>query len=341
MNTTVNDYLLKLELGQPQIFENMGVIPLFSSVTGGPNYITMKAAMDQGLLEVTEVSTGGSVPKLKVKNGAETSVLFLDGEEVAGAKQNRVLNTTILMKKKSEITIPVSCTEQGRWSYSSPKFQDSDVVLPHVIRRKKAAAVSRSLASFSSFASDQGEVWHGIESMANEASVHSPTGAMKDIFTSRQNKLNDYLKAFECQPGQRGLLVFVEGKVVGFDLLSREEAYQQLHSKVVKSYAMDAMLRPEEKDAGGDVTEAQQFIDRARDCEEKKYESVGQGWDYRFDGEKIIGSALLYRNAVVHTAFFGTDGADERGRERMDVGRIASYLLRRNFRSDLGGSDLE
>jgi len=335
MNTTVSDYLLKLELGQPQTFENMGVIPLFSSVSGGPNYITLKEAMDGGLLEVTEVSSGGSMPNLKVKNGADTSVLLLDGEEVVGAKQNRVLNTTILMKKKSEITIPVSCTEQGRWSYSSPKFQDSDVVLPHVIRRAKAAAVSRSLNMHASFSSDQGEVWEGIRETSYRANVDSPTGALKDVFNSRQNTLNDYVKAFECQPGQRGLLVFVEGEVVGFDLLSRDAAYGLLHPKVVKSYAMDAMLRPKGKDAGVDVAEAQQFVDRARECEEKKYKSVGQGSDYRFDGEKIIGSALVYRNAVVHTAFFGTDDTGEQGGERMDTGRIASFLQRRRSRYNL------
>ncbi len=335
MNTSVSDYLLKLEFGEPQIFGNMGVIPLFSSVSGGPRYITMKEAMDGGHLEVTEVGSEGSVPNLKVRNGAETSVLLLDGEEVVGAKQNRVLNTTILIRKKSEVTIPVSCTEQGRWHYASPKFEDSDVVLAHQVRRKKAAAVARSLAFSNTFASNQGEIWNGIHEMSMKANVHSATGAMKDVFTSRRNVLEDYLKAFACRPGQRGILVFVEGEVVGFDLLSRDTAWGLLHSKVVRSYAMDAMLRPKSKDAGVYVTEAQRFVDLARECKEKKYKSIGQGWDYRLDGERIIGSALVFRNAVVHTAFFGTDGAAEQGRGRMDTGRIASLLQRRRSRYPL------
>ena len=40
-------------------------------------------------LEVTEVSEGGSVPNLFVKNRADRDVIIVDGEMLVGAKQNR------------------------------------------------------------------------------------------------------------------------------------------------------------------------------------------------------------------------------------------------------------
>jgi hypothetical protein len=50
-------------------------------------------------------------------------------------KQRRV-------KKKSELIIPVSCTEQGRWSYQTDEFSNSENILSYKIRGKKAAFVS-------------------------------------------------------------------------------------------------------------------------------------------------------------------------------------------------------
>jgi hypothetical protein len=116
METTIFERLSKLELGPIQQHNNLAVIPLFAPGMEGPEYLTLKQALDARLLTIAEVSQGGSVPELKVINQGDLPVLLLDGEELVGAKQNRILNTTILLKEKSETLIPVSCTESGRWS---------------------------------------------------------------------------------------------------------------------------------------------------------------------------------------------------------------------------------
>src|ERR1700730_11677852 len=69
-----------------------------------------------------EVSEAGSVLFLKVVNGADRQLLLLDGEELLGAKQNRILNTTVLVDAHTEVIIPVSCVEQGRWGYRGRQF---------------------------------------------------------------------------------------------------------------------------------------------------------------------------------------------------------------------------
>ena len=97
----------------------------------------MKEAIECSLLTVTEVSEGGHVPELKVINRGDKPVLLIDGEELVGAKQNRVLNTTILLKEKSETVIPVSCTEHGRWSYKSGHFEESAYMMSANLRNIK------------------------------------------------------------------------------------------------------------------------------------------------------------------------------------------------------------
>lgn len=95
MNKSMTTYLAGLFLGEMQMFQNMAVVPLFASGNGQPEYVMLKDALAKKLITVVEIDQGGSVPELKVINHSDEFVLFLDGEELMGAKQNRVLNTSI------------------------------------------------------------------------------------------------------------------------------------------------------------------------------------------------------------------------------------------------------
>ena len=71
-----------------------------------------------------EVSEGGHVPETEeIVNEGELSVLLLDGEELLGAKQNRVLNLTILVPAHQTCVVPVSCVESGRWHHVSGRLR--------------------------------------------------------------------------------------------------------------------------------------------------------------------------------------------------------------------------
>jgi hypothetical protein len=61
-----------------------------------PGWLTLEEAGARA--RVTEVSEAGSVPFLQVANGADRPLLLLDGEELIAAKQNRILNTTVLVQ---------------------------------------------------------------------------------------------------------------------------------------------------------------------------------------------------------------------------------------------------
>ena len=326
MEAMVAEFLERIEFGPMQEHENMAVLPLLADVAAGPDYRTMSGAMSEGLLSVVEVNAEGSVPELKVTNVADVSVLLLDGEELMGAKQNRVLNTSILLGVKSETIIPVSCTEHGRWSYSSPVFSDSEVVMSPSLRMRKVRSVSASLEESGRYSSDQQEVWDRVARLSEAAGAHSSTGAMRDTYRSRGSDLEAFLPAFKAVPRQKGLLAMIGGTAVGFDVVSREDAYVGLHDKLVRSYAMDALVSAEKKGRKGSAEVARTFVRNAAACEGTKHQSVGLGWDRRFQGTEMVGSALICEDAVIHAAFFRADDSEE-------AGRMSSPATRRRYRA--------
>ena len=150
---------------------------------------------------------------------------------------------------------------------------------------------------------------------------------MKDVFEGKKDVLEEYMKAFLCLPHQKGMFVLVGGEVARWDMLSRESAFNIIFPKLVKSYAMDAVLEKGEKKGSSEMPteEEKKFLHEIKDCTEKMYPSSGQGWDYRFEGKDKVGSALVYSDKVIHMAFFKIS-KEER------IGRMSGYKRRRGYR---------
>lgn len=317
----MSDFISGIELGSIQDFGGMSVVPIYTAGESH-DYLTLKEAMEANLITISEVDQEGMVPELKVINQADVPVLILDGEEVAGAKQNRVLNTTILLRENSKTVIPVSCTEQGRWRYSSNVFQDSGVVAAQRIRRSNLETVCHSLRVSGEYRSDQRAVWNAIEDLSDEAQVKSETRAMRDVYQDRMQDLNEYLESFISSPGQKGLLVVIGGEVVGMDLVSSSQVYSLLHEKLVRSYAIEAILK--EYSGEDDVSKIVKcFLDEVQGSTEEKHPSVGYGLDYRFESPMSVGSSLVHQDQVVHAAFFRKDDS---------TNSMSSYQRRRSYR---------
>jgi hypothetical protein len=306
MELNLKDYLSKIETGDTQQFKNITVVPLFYAGVGTVDYLTLKEALDKKAIAINEVSAGGSVPELVVDVNDDINVLILDGEELSGAKQNRILNTSVLLWGKSRTTVPVSCTEQGRWRHVSKSFHDSGHVANHPMRMAKQVSVSHSLRARQGFRSDQGEVWSEISELHQKAKVVSETHAMRDVYESKKSELDEYLKMFEHKPGQRGMLVFINGEAAGLDIVSRDSAYRIYHDKLLRSYCIDALYRSQQDNRDLGPAKAKEFLESIAGCTESKYKSVGRGDDHRFEGKGITGAALEVEGEVLHMAFLST-----------------------------------
>ncbi|BCW98889.1 MAG: hypothetical protein KatS3mg024_1716 [Armatimonadota bacterium] len=213
---TLAETLEKTAIGNPVRMEQLVMFPLLGPAVSGPGYITLVEAIAHGVAEVKEVSASRSVPEARFINNADKPVFLMDGEELIGARQNRVLNLSLPLNAHSEATIPVSCVEQFRWHYESLQFQSAPRTLFAEARARKADHVSASLATFESRVSDQSEIWEQIHQKSLSLEAHSATGAMDDIYERNQVSLRDYEEAMQPVEGQTGAL---------FSLVHRSSAW--------------------------------------------------------------------------------------------------------------------
>src|SRR5438094_15452 len=85
---------LPFELGEPRSFGGLTILPLYPQ-RSSVEYIGLDEAVARGL-EILEVDEHGVVEELHVKNPLDELVLLYEGEELVGAKQNRIVEWTIL-----------------------------------------------------------------------------------------------------------------------------------------------------------------------------------------------------------------------------------------------------
>jgi hypothetical protein len=227
-----------IQVGEAVEHRGVVIAPQFPRRRPQAQYVTLEEALPLDF-RVTEIDDAGSVPELLVTNPLDANVLLYDGEELVDAKQNRILNVTVLVAARSETRIPVSCVEEGRWASRSAAFAPARHTAYPELRRHKARLLSaeplaRGLA--------QSEVWSEVRSKIDRLDAVSPTSAQADVFKSRDDELAKLRNAFPLAPGQSGA-VFALGDAMCLDYVSRPEAFALLYPKLLDGYLLDAIER--------------------------------------------------------------------------------------------------
>jgi hypothetical protein len=300
----IADSLTALKLGKSENYLNLTLFPLIGGDGEAPGYVLLDEALERHLVRVTEVSAGGRVPELAFENASDETVLLVDGDELVGAKQNRILNLSILVAGGKKLVIPVSCVEQGRWAYRSAEFQAAKRSLFARARARKAESVSTAMRSSGERQANQSQVWADVADKAHACRVESATLAMSDIYVENTAQLDDYVRAFHAVAGQRGAVVAIGGKVVGLELFNSAAAFSRYLEKMVRAYALDAIERQESDLPDPSDADAQAFLDLIWAAHAERFPALGEGDDLRLAGSGIAGGALATGGRVVHLAAF-------------------------------------
>jgi hypothetical protein len=304
MNQVLSDRLPTVEVMESQTVGCMQVFGLRWNCGNAVRYRTLDEALAAETLEITEISEGGSVPILKLLNRGDDPVFLMAGEQLVGAKQNRILNTSILAAAHGELTIPVSCVEAGRWQYSSQKFFSPGTMSHSKLRKILSRHVHDSASRGAGPVSNQGEVWQKVGRKLESLGSCSPSYALQQTYDDFQTRLDAFISRIPKPPECAGTAFAIAGRITGMDLFDNPATMEKLWPKLARAYALDAF---EEKVATAKPVTSdavQTWLQGLIEVPSHISKSPGLGHDVRLRSEKSVGSCLVVEQCPIHSEFF-------------------------------------
>jgi hypothetical protein len=304
MARQLSEQLQTIEVTQPQEMSGLQVFGLRWSGENGLSYVTLEEAIASKTLEVSEVSEGGSVPTLKVVNHDEKMVFLMAGEQLVGAKQNRVLNASIMVPAAAELPIPVSCVEAGRWRYRSPKFGSAGTMSHGMLRKMMSKHAYEGLRATGTPTSKQGEVWGEVGRKLCAVGSVSPSQELQQAYADHANRVNDFIGHLHVPEGCNGVLFVLAGKISGADVFDKPETLAKLWPKLVKSYVLDALEMQGTPAKRVEPDEVRRWVQSAGQAKSEAFKSPGLGEDVRLEGDDLVGAGLVVDDHPVHVELF-------------------------------------
>lgn len=293
-----------LVLDQPRTHRALGMVPMIKAEAFQKvcEILLLEEAIQRGFLHITETGASGQVPFLQVTNEGEMPVLILDGEELVGGKQNRIVNTTILVLPGRKMTIPVSCMEAGRWHHSRADFEAGRAVFRAKSRVRQKESVTLSLRREGAFFSDQHAVWREVDESLAQVGAESRT---RDFRSAREQvalRLQSYMNNLNPLERQVGAVFYGPQGVLGCEVLGSPELFRKAFEKILKSFAFEVAFA--EVQVRRRRTSIHNWWNSVLQAPVEMFDSPGAGRDVRLESRNLIGSALLWEEQLVHLSCF-------------------------------------
>jgi hypothetical protein len=237
------------------------------------------------------------VPTLQIRNASGRWEFLMNGELIAGGKQNRTLRSDMLMGPHAVdwLDLPVYCVEQRRWS-APGRFDSAGAFAPNSVR----SGLNQGY--------DQGTVWRGVEEASKAARVESRTGDVTAIYTDERSKreIDAIARGVIGRIPRRqyvGLVIAHGRTIVSADLFANSALYAKLYEKVIRSHAAEVLWRRWE--GAPSVDDARAFLNRAWGASQSRTTAPGgTGTLVTLGGNGIGGQALEYGGQCLHVALF-------------------------------------
>jgi hypothetical protein len=230
---------IKLKVGTPLTHYNMTLFPVYSADKGklprpiGHGYSTLGEALKKKQLFVKE-KPDAQVSEVHLTNTSSKAVYLMAGDIILGGQQDReIARDTIVPARTKNYVVDVFCVEQGRWEGKS-KFTSGETA-------------SSSLRYETQRYKEQGKVWDKVKKEADYTKSESSSGTYRAVAANKvtQAQIAAYTKDFSRRLSRDekalGVVVAINGKMAVSDVFADPQLFQQQLSKLLKSYALDAV----------------------------------------------------------------------------------------------------
>ena len=292
----------ELRVGEPTRCGTLAVFPLYAERTLFPDrtfdYQLSDEAQQAGTCLVREVSPEGKVGELVIENTGTLPVLYVEGEELNGGKQCRVVRASVLIAAGSTVVVPVFCTEVGRWDKTMANLKTGSHSPPSLHRLLKQSS------GFHRHFADQLSVWRFVAAAHFATETLSPKGNLSDVLTAHAEVAKQLRQDLRYPDGACGIAVAVRGGIVGIDLFDRPDSLNGLWDRlVIMGLTLDAVdLRDADLQADDISGPVKLYMEKVRDMRWRPVEQVvGLGETYRATGnDGSLATALVVEGKPIH-----------------------------------------
>ena len=292
---------LNFNVSEPVEKNNITAFFLSSIEKNNNKYLSFSEAIAKNQVQISEVNKKGLVTKLSVSNKSSDNIIILNGELIIGTqiRQDRIVDSTVLIPGYATVLINTFCGEQYRWSPRlSNKISTSESLYFSSGRANNAADINTKL-------SKQCRIWSEISEKISDFNVKSFTNSVDQIYKKKKVNVEEIVNFFKIPTEAVGVALGINNQLVNIDIFSNNCMLQIYLPKIIRSIALDSFKKISKK-SYLKKKEVHRFLRQIHQANKQKRKVVEGtlGEELQFNSESVAGSILYHKEQTAHFSAF-------------------------------------
>jgi len=292
---------LNFNVSEPVEKNNITTFFLSSIEKNNNKYLSFSEAIAKNQVQISEVNKEGLLTKLSVSNKSSDNIIILNGELIIGTqiRQDRIVDSTVLIPGYATVLINTFCGEQYRWSPRlSNKISTSESLYFSSGRANNAADINTKL-------SKQCRIWSEISEKISDFNVKSFTNSVDQIYKKKKVNVEEIVNFFKIPSEAVGVALGINNQLVNIDIFSNNCMLQIYLPKIIRSIALDSFKKISKK-SYLKKKEVHRFLRQIHQANKQKRKVVEGtlGEELQFNSESVAGSILYHKEQTVHFSAF-------------------------------------